>query len=187
MLTRLLFVLVLLILTTACSAVSSAPKTPSPSAAPGLSVSEKQQTSETPTVAPSDCFGDNYIQQIRAEYAANHLRATDTYINQRVCLRGTIGGFHQGGSLWQVYATIGESARFTIGFSDRISWDGNKSEEENEEILRKREVLREWMMTSSVGDAVEAECRIQTFAPTKQQPKMTPEIPIFTNCEWVEE
>ena len=52
MLARPLFVLFLLILTAACSAVSSAPETPSPSAVSGLSAAVKQQISETPTIAP---------------------------------------------------------------------------------------------------------------------------------------
>ena len=119
-----------------------------------------------------DCLDADGIGEIRAEYAANHLRAKETYIGERVCLRGTLSGFSRTGD--GVGATVGDEARFSLDMERQLG-TGRRDDD--------YEAWDAWVMASSVGDTIEAECEIMRFTPTEQSPKRTPGIPLFTDCQ----
>ena len=143
-------------------------------AAPG-DVAARRETSG-PTKAPAatkgtDCFGVDAIQKIRAEYAANHLRAKATYIGQRICLEGTVSGIYKGDRGGSVGVRVGEDVRFSLRGRDT---DERQISESN---------WRAWILAVSVGDRVQGECRIQEFTPTREDPKRAPGIPVLTDCK----
>ena len=176
-------VTLLTLLTLACSSSSS-----EPGAVGWTPEMERTQGTSRPTevlvsTKMLDCIGADGIRKIRAEYAANHIQAEETYIGQRVCLRGTISGFFEDERIGGVGAKVGDDADFSLRHinSDNRSGPLETAGEE----LNSWHVWRAWMMESNVGDAVEAECRIKTFAPTKQDPKRTRGTPLFDDCQRV--
>ena len=130
-----------------------------------------------------NCVGAEAIRKIRGEYEANHIRAKETYIGERMCLRGEISGFSENERVSRISVKVGDDAGFSLGHINRDNRSGPAETAEKE--LNSWRVWRAWMLESSVGDSVEAVCRIETFTPTKQDPKRTPGIPLFTDCQQV--
>ncbi len=88
----------------------------------------------------SDCADADDMDRIRAEYRANNIGAREQHVGQRMCLRGAISRFTDGG----VIATIGGRsllgpATFYVGHSQG-SGAGDL-----------------WVMSKSLGDTIEAE------------------------------
>ena len=178
-----------LVLMLACAQAES-PQTTVPA-----SVAESTPASETagPTenqLAPTrvqssteslDCIGPDGIREIRAAYAANHLRAEDTYIGERMCLRGAIGGFAEEELGAKVFVRVGEEVRFYLWHRSKSARGSEATDEEKANWPG----WRDWMMSSNVGDRVEAECRLKEFTPTKLDPKRERGIPLFTDCHRV--
>ena len=111
-------------------------------------------------------------------YTANHMRAQETFIGERVCLRGTISGFYESNRGVEVGIAVGEDADFRLAriTRDSLSWaDGERMDSEE---------WRAWVL-SELGDTIEAECKIWKFTPTGQAPKRTPGIPMFIDCQRV--
>ena len=174
---------------------------PTPTAPPGqtpyptpqsLSTQEPQPTGEgsvapaSPNVTPassSGCLGADGIRKIRAEYAANSARTQETYVGQRICLTGTISSFYESEGRSIINMTVGEDARFSLSHIDKVLYPGPMSTAEEERL--RWFAWRAWMLESNVGDVVEAECRIEAFTPTKVDPKKTPGIPLFRDCQRV--
>ena len=107
-------------------------------------------------------------------------RAKETYIGQRICLKGKISGIHEGEKYAGVSVAVEGGVEIGLGHVNRESvWVGPGEE------LNSWNVWRAWMLAISVGDTVEAECEIMALAPTKQQPKMAPGTPILEDCKRV--
>ena len=130
-----------------------------------------------------NCVGAEAVRNIRAEYEANHIRAKDTYIGERMCLRGEISGFSEDERASRIGVKVGDDAGFSLAHINRDNRSGPAETAEVE--LNSWRVWRVWMLESSVGDSVEAVCRIETFTPTKQDPKRAVGIPLFTDCQRV--
>ena len=127
------------------------------------------QLSTTDALDPEQtlrCRGVDAIQEIRAEFAANHIRAKETYVGQQMCLSGTIRNFAE---RIAIYVDVGDEATFTLRPVNEDEWS--------------RRAWRAWMLESSVGDIVEAECRLDAFTPTNRN--STRGIPLFTDCQRV--
>ena len=151
----------------AASVASTVPATPTIP----VEAQPQRQTSQTP-----DCVGADGIEEIRAEYAANHIRAKETYVGQRICLRGAISDFYENGRNTSVEVTVGEEVDFLLEFFNRRSNVETYGEEEEEANWR------EWIMVSSVGDLVEADCWIEALTSTEETSERTPGIPMLTDC-----
>ena len=107
------------------------------------------------------------------------MRAQETFIGERVCLRGTISGFYESNRGVEVGIAVGEDADFRLAriTRDSLSWaDGERMDSEE---------WRAWVLSRSMGDTIEAECKIWKFTPTGQAPKRTPGIPMFIDCQRV--
>ena len=151
--------------------------------APTRVQSEPHTTETQSPTETSDCLGPDGIREIRAAYAANNVRAEDTYLGERMCLRGAISGFQDEDAVSTVFATVSEEVGIYImqrnpnsylrhsrvTDEDRANWPG----------------WRDWMLSSNVGDSIEAECRLGEFAPTKLYPNRERGTPIFTDCHRV--
>lgn len=125
------------------------------------------------------CIGAKAIEEIRAEYAANHLRARETYIGKRICLRGTISIFYENERHGGVGVTVWDDIDLPLLHMNRDMLGGSSEE------LNRWRAWRAWMLASSVGDSVEAECEIAELAPTKDNPKETPGTPVLQDCQRV--
>ena len=125
------------------------------------------------------CIGADGIDKIRAEYAANHLRAKQTYIGERICLRGTIFGYNNNKGNTFVTADVGTEATFHLTHSSQGPNQSNKAYENSQEFWRK------WVLSSNVGDPIEAECEIEALGPTGQYTQRTPGVPVFNDCKYV--
>ena len=79
-------------------------------------------------------------------------------------------------------ATVGEDVTFGLQYIDHE--DPSAAQET---AHKRRESWRAWIVASSVGEAIDAECELETFTPTRQDPKKTPGIPRFTDCQQVVE
>ena len=130
-----------------------------------------------------DCIGADGIKEIRAEYAANRLRAEETYIGERMCLKGTISGFGESKLFIRVVVKVGEEVRFYLSHRDPKRYSSRS--EATEKQKQTWPGWREWMMSSSVGDTIEAECKLYTFTPTKEDPRRERGIPLFSSCKRV--
>ena len=142
------------------------------------------QPTPTDRGAGLDCISADGIDKIRAEYAANNVRARATLIGERVCLRGPILWFSHGDLTTSgVGAAVGDEATFGLA---HINWNGYPGPRQpTEDDLNSWQFWLEWLLSSNVGDTVEAECEIEGFTPTKEDPKRTPGVPIFTDCKRV--
>ena len=181
----------LLFLILACASTSPAPDSPATVVAPPPSplnwtpsvAHDSTQAQGAPRAVENpgsaqtlDCLGSDFIKRVRAEYAANHLRAKETYIGQRVCLRGTISDFYDIEGSMGVRVIVGEGARFSLG----NRWQGWSDEEQ-----AAKRMWEEWVLSGSVGDPIEAECEIKALGPVGQHTQATPGIPVLVNCKWV--
>lgn len=180
LLNRRFLVLLIVPLLTGCAVVA----TPSPSdtdprapnAAPG---SDAQQT--------TDCRGADFVREVQDEWAANYMRAQRTYSLERVCLRGTVRGFNEYGT---IYAALGDDASFSIPYTGRQESRNVKDYEEQEQIwegnVRRKEAWMDWVLTLNVGDSIEAECTITgSFGPDDNDRKRPKGTPTFRDCEVV--
>ena len=187
----LLIALSFLALAIACSAgtpLASGPSTlstpvasgPSSLSSPSPLASSPAPTQMQPQEQTSSCLGADGIREIRAEYAANPIRAQETYIGQRLCLRGTISSFNEvehsneDVNYIKVNAAIGDEARFSVGppRQDQRWPDGLT-----------RRGWRAWILTTNVGDVVEADCWIEALKSSpRENPKRTPGTPLFRDC-----
>ena len=182
----LLIALSFLALAIACSAgtpLASGPSTlstPVASNPPSLSSPSPLASSPAPTQMQSQeqtssCLGADGIREIRAEYAANPIRAQETYVGQRWCLRGTISSFNEGGNYSTVNAAIGDEAQFLVGPPRR------RQRSPLDSTLRG---WRAWILTTNVGDVVEADCYLSALNSSPgEYPKRTPGTPLFLGCQ----
>ena len=139
-----------------------------------------------PKVTPassSGCLGADGIRKIRAEYAANRVRAQETYVGKRICLMGTISSFYEGEGRSRINMTVGEDARFSLSHIDRVLYPGPLSTAEEDRL--RWFAWRAWMLETNVGDTVEAECEIDALASAIENPKRTPGTPLFRYCQRV--
>ena len=135
-----------------------------------------------------ECAGPGAIKDIRAEFAANPLRAEEIYVGQRLCLKGEIVSFNKRGSdrntgqradSW-VVVSVGEGAQLSLRYSDWERWStANLPDGEWRET---RDPWQEWMLGGSVGDTVEAECTVRRFTSRGNHPDKSPGIPLFIDC-----
>ena len=129
-----------------------------------------------------DCHGFDLIEKIRAEYAANSLRARETYVGEKVCIRGKIESFyetkaHNRLSQSGVVVTVGAGAVFSLRHVDWERW--SRANWTGDETLYTREIWKEWVLSKSVGDAVAAKCGIHALTDKKSA---YPGTPLFTSC-----
>ena len=165
-----------LILATGCAETAPGPtqspfdslREPAPGGTAAASTVEQAQEQRM------DCGGAEAIEAVRAEYAANHLRARETYVGQRLCVEGRITAF---GQRYQVYAKVGgaDGTSFLLGYA----------RPERSERTNSREAWEAWVMASSVGDAVSADCEIADLAPTENRPREAPGTPVLEGCQKV--
>ena len=188
-----------LVFTTACASAST-------TGPPGQSQEAQQST--------SDCRGEDFVREVQAAFEANPHRARQTYIGERVCVRGEVSGFPTDREVGRgtdgsvlIAVSVGVDPGFLIPYAhdetelnefDRNIPDGltdaqqdAKSEELHREFGRleqeKRDGYHKWVVAFSMGDALEAECTVKTLTPTKQNPKRTPGLPMFRDCKLVGE
>ena len=126
-----------------------------------------------------DCAGADVIKEIRDEYAANPLRARETYIGKRVCLRGKISSFHENERYGEVNVAVTDGVSFPLRHTNRDTVRGSGEE------LNSWNAWRVWVLASSAGDTVEAECEIVDLAPAKNEDRKAPGIPILDVCQRV--
>ena len=167
-----------------CGQVSSAPgsdsaSTPSPlskTLEPATDPAQAQEGSErAKDPAPSqrlDCEGQDFLNRVRADYAANRVRAGREYIGQRVCLKGKISDFSGSRGSVSVKVDVGEGVWFYL----INKWDkGPDRTTEHEWAMAG--MWKEWALSASVGDPVETECEIEALK--------IPGIPALTDCHRV--
>ncbi len=178
MLNRRFLVLLIVPLLTGCAVVA----TPSPS---GTDPPAPDAVQQAPP-GTSDCRGADFVREVQAEWAANHMRAQRTYSLERLCLRGTVQGFNQYGT---IHAALGDDASFSIPYTGRQESRNVRDYEEQERIwegnLQRKEAWMDWMLTLNTGDSIEAECTIAGFGPDYDQPKRPQGTPRFRDCEVV--
>lgn len=157
----------------------TAPSAPSDVKPP---VARAQQSSLTDDEL--DCRGVDAIREIRSEFTANPIRARETLIGQRLCLEGEVSGFYEEERFSRVNVAVGEEARYVIAHVNRyMVMSGTVATQEAQRA--EWEDWREWMLSLNVGDEIKAECRIETFTPTRQDPRREAGIPLFEDCELV--
>ena len=167
MLFRLCAVVMLMAFTAACAGTST-----------DSSVADQPQNSLAQTKT-ADCRDARGISEMRAEYAANRLRAEETYVGQRLCLRGTILEFFRNGRGYRVWAAVDE-ASFTVHLNEWENWVAkNLAASDSVDIYSS---WQEWILTSNVGDAVEAECKVRGFTTKKGSPNRPAGVPLFEDC-----
>ena len=160
----LLPLLCLLFITHGCSSLSpgaeeSAPKSNPPASAltpepPALGTpSPARETSQ------QDCLDNDSVGEIRAEYEANPFRAEETFVGERICLKGKIESFHEERSQRGVSLGIEDNWRIRV---DKLL-PGYGETEELLDYEREWEQWADWLMSSSVGDTVEFECMIDSL------------------------
>lgn len=170
-----------LILATGCAETAPGPtqspfdslRGPAPGDTAAASTAEQAQEQRL------DCGGAEAIEEIRSEYAANHLRARETYVGQRLCLRGIISGIHENERYGGV--TVAAAGGVEVGLAHLNRDEVRGSSEE----LNSWRAWRAWMMESSVGDAVTADCEITGFVPQEDRPRSAPGTPILKDCKRV--
>ena len=158
----------ILILTIALVIVGCTAQTPADG---GDSQGESASSRSGESSVSSDCPSDDTIAEIRAEYDANHLRATDTYRGVQICVTGEITGFEQDHNLiLRVRARTDDGVRFAI-IEVNPTWDrtyprrgsGYAVKDATEDEMEKWENWQEYVMSASEGDTVKAECRIASL------------------------
>lgn len=192
LLTVVIAVAALLLSMVACASTSSAPgSVSSPTSSPLRLTPVATQDSaraqgdsggagEQASAEQLDCMGQDFIEKLRADYAANPIRAKEAYVGQRVCLKGAISSFTTGERGNGINATIGESTvSFWFGYSGWGGWaDSHLSHADTQDMGL---TWNEWLRARNVGDAVEAECKIYSVAASQR----TPGRPVFTDCKRV--
>lgn len=113
--------------------------------------------------ASSDCHDADLIREIRAEWAANNLRAIETYGGGRFCLRATILGVNPYGG---IMAQFGDATFLVSHRRDPDQMDG----------------WQEWVITLNSGDPIVADCQIRPLGNPRYQP-----LPQFTDCGLAED
>ena len=124
---------------------------------------------------PIGCPGCSTVSEIRAAYAANPLRAENTYVGERMLIGGRVKFFgeHKGSGL--IFARFENGARITQGRVDGGLLPSTPSDEVRE--------WREWLLSKSIGDVIQAECLIVSLASPEGSPTSEPGTPGTAGCK----
>lgn len=177
-------VAVLLLSAVACAPTSPAPGS-APSPTPGLlrwtpaanqdpmqTQGEPGKAGEQASVPQLDCAGQDFLKKVRADYAANPVRAGWEYVGQRVCLKGKVSGFSGSERSISVKVDIGEGVWFYL----RNRWDKGPGRTTDHEWAVAG-MWKEWALSASVGDRIEVECEVEALK--------VPGTPALTDCQRV--
>ena len=184
--------------------VACAGATASPGPSGGVNVPKEDRE-------PSNCSGAETIREIRSEYAANKFRARETYVDLRLCVRGTITAIltplEAGVSAESLVVNVsvnGADARFRLilpreeppDFHDSIppgltveqevNIGATRTREWEEKQQRRVDEWREWVISKSVGDIVEADCTFKGITPLSRKDQAAPGKVVLRDCELVE-
>ncbi len=170
--------------------------TASPSGSPG----------EPEGQSPAGFRGEDFIREVRAEYAANKFRARETYVGKRVRLKGEISGFHMVSGM-AVSVDVGSGAYFGLyPPNPHFEFDWSipeglhylEADAKSAELQREYERLEQekheeqlaweaWFLAGSVGDAIRAECRVSGLTSERDSSDREPGTPTFEKCELLED
>ena len=154
------------------------PAMPRPSLGPVQRTEARPTATAQADVLTPACLGADGVREIRAEYAANSVRAIETYVGEQVCVRGKISGFRG----WRNSSTRERFVHINVAVGDGSEFALVRGDIRNGSDWQE---WRDWALTRNVGDTVEAECRVKKFALVKGSPRGTTPVPVFTNCQRV--
>lgn len=145
------------------------------------STGPKDQDSQQQSRQTSDCRGVDLVREVRAEWAANRMRARKTYEGERYCLRATLTG------IWprSVVLRIDEDVAFSVAYLIEKPHRSATHEEQmqiQEENSRRQDEWEAWLLTLNNGDTMEAYCTVEQISDHRQRwlPHGTL---IFEDCE----
>ena len=148
--------------------------------------SRSSASSESEDNSGSDCLGNQTIRELHDEYAANPLRARQTYVGKWICVEGRITEFDQLPERFlRVRLATEDNVEFALVEFDP-GWDRSKlrntRKSYGEDERETWENWKEWVMSANVGDVVEAECKITFIDPTERSHSTPSEAPVLEEC-----
>ena len=147
---------------------------------------DSQRQSRQQPRQTSECRGYDLVSEIRAEWAANYMRARKNYEGERYCLRGAVGGFDSR----VIFVVVGEDVRFAVKreivkAGPLVTSTHEEQTRFQEENNRRQDEWEAWLLTLNNGDTMEAYCTVEQISDHRQR-WMPYGTPIFEDCEFRE-